>query len=230
MTDENNLELSFSKSLKESDSRWFCPTPSRLLVVLLIVEGILLLSEPWFPKAWAMLICMASVIAAMALMLLWFLLALFFRWRFQFSIRSLLVLTVAVAIPCSWLAVADQQARRQRELVNALRKLGCAVYHDYQWDRFCETGFPGQDGSDYFNDIRSVNCLHHEVTNQDLESLKELNQLQVLRLAETQITDAGLEKLKGLKQLKSLNLTKTRITDAGVAKLQKALPKCIIER
>ena len=30
---------------------------------------------------------------------------LIFRWRFQFSIRSLLVLTVAVAVPCSWLAV-----------------------------------------------------------------------------------------------------------------------------
>ena len=30
--------------------RWFHPTPSCLLVVLLVVEGILFFSERWFPK------------------------------------------------------------------------------------------------------------------------------------------------------------------------------------
>jgi hypothetical protein len=30
--------------------RWHQPTPGRLFVLLLVVEGILLLVEPWFPK------------------------------------------------------------------------------------------------------------------------------------------------------------------------------------
>ena len=43
-----------------------------------------------------MLIAVAVVGGAMLVMLLWFIVSLVFRWRFQFSIRSLLVLTVAV--------------------------------------------------------------------------------------------------------------------------------------
>jgi hypothetical protein len=40
----------------------------------------------------------------MLLMLVWFAIALVFGWRFQFSIRSLLVLTATAAVPCSWLS------------------------------------------------------------------------------------------------------------------------------
>ena len=91
--------------------RWFRLTPGCLVLGLLAVEGFLLLSEhfQWFAfnrhKGWTVLIGMADVVVAMLLMFLWFLAALIFRWRFQFSIRSLLLLTVVVAIPCSWLAV-----------------------------------------------------------------------------------------------------------------------------
>jgi hypothetical protein len=35
---------------KPPNLRWFHPTPARLLVILLVAEGILLLSQPWFPK------------------------------------------------------------------------------------------------------------------------------------------------------------------------------------
>ena len=38
-------------------------------------------------------------------MLAWFSAGLVFRRRFQFSVRSLLVLVVVVAVPCSWMAV-----------------------------------------------------------------------------------------------------------------------------
>ena len=71
---------------------------------LLALEGFLLLSErfEWFAfnrhKGWTVLIAVASVVVAMLLMFLWFLAALVFRWRYQFSIRSLLVLTVVVAV------------------------------------------------------------------------------------------------------------------------------------
>ena len=62
---------------------------------LLALEGFLLLSAwfRWFPfnqhKGWTVLICLATVGAALVLMFLWFLAALVFRLRFQFSILAL---------------------------------------------------------------------------------------------------------------------------------------------
>ena len=73
--------------------RWYRLTPDRVVVALLAVECLLLLSERfgWFAfsrhKGWAMLICFATVGAAFVLMFLWFLVAVLFRLRFQFSIR-----------------------------------------------------------------------------------------------------------------------------------------------
>ncbi len=87
--------------------RRFHPTPAWLVLGMLVMEGLLWLSERyrWFSfnehKGWTV----AVVAAAFFLMLGSFVASLLFRWRFQFSIRSLLVLTVAVAVPCSWLAV-----------------------------------------------------------------------------------------------------------------------------
>ena len=88
---------------KRRTLRWFHPTPGRSLIVLLVVEGLLLLSERfrWFPfndhKGWTVLIAVASAGAAFLAMILCCAIALVFRWPFQFSLRSLLALVVAVA-------------------------------------------------------------------------------------------------------------------------------------
>ena len=72
--------------------------PDRLILALLALEGFFLLSErfQWFAfnerKGWTVLVAGASVGLAIMLTLLWFVLSLFFRRRFQFSIRSLFVL------------------------------------------------------------------------------------------------------------------------------------------
>ena len=113
--------------------RWFSPTPGWLVLALLAVEGFLWLSErfQWFwfneKNGWTVLIAVASVGILLGLMLLWFAVALLLRWRFQFSIRSLLVLTVAVALPFSWLAVEMRQARRERQAAAAIQELGGKV-------------------------------------------------------------------------------------------------------
>ena len=111
-------------------TRRFSPTPAWLIFGLLVVEGLLWLSEryQWFwfneKKGWTVLIAVAVVGVAMLVMLLWFIVSLLFRWRFQFSIRSLLVLTVAVAMPCSWLGVEMKKAREQRNAGAAIDNLG----------------------------------------------------------------------------------------------------------
>ena len=58
------------------------------------------------------------------------------------------------------------------------------------------------------------------VTDADLEYLKGLTNLQVLRLADTQVTDAGLQHLKGLTRLQWLWLSGTQVTDAGLEHLK----------
>ena len=112
--------------------RWYCPTPGWLVLGSLAVTGLLFLSERgrWCPfnehKGWTVLIAVAGVGTAGVLMLIWFVVALVFRWQLQFGIRSLLALTLAVALPCSWLAVEMKAAREQQSAAEAIKKLGGA--------------------------------------------------------------------------------------------------------
>ena len=108
-------------------TRWFRSAPDRCVLGLLALEGFLLLSawSRWFAfnqhKGWTVLICLASVGAALVLMSLWFLAALVFRLRFQFSMLSLmLLLPVVVAIPFAWLETEMNAAKKQREAVAAM--------------------------------------------------------------------------------------------------------------
>ena len=113
---------------------------SAFVLLVLLLEGFLILSQhfQWFAfnghKSWTVLICLAMVGAAFVLMFLWFLVALLFRLRFQFTIRSLLLLTLVVAISFSWLAVARQQAEKQRVVVAEIQGAGGKANYDYQRD------------------------------------------------------------------------------------------------
>ncbi len=121
----------------QSRVRWFHLTSGRVVIGLLAVEGLLRLSErfqwPAWHKGYAVLAAVASVGLTMLLMLLWLVLAIALRRRFQFSIRSLLVLTVAVALPCSWLAVEKGAANQQRLVADEINKAGGFVRYDYEF-------------------------------------------------------------------------------------------------
>ncbi len=215
--------------------RWFRPTPDRIVLGLLAVEGFLLLSEwfQWFAfnhhKGWTVVICLATVGAAFVLMFLWFLAALAFRLRFQFSILSLFVLTVVVAVACSWLAVARKQARKQEEVVKDILAAGGWVAYDYQRD---PDGFeiPGAKppepawlrkvlGSDLFDTVTGVYLTGAEVGDAWLQHLEGLTQLRGLCLSDTKVSDAGLDHLKGRAQLEWLYLDGTKVGDAGMQNL-----------
>ncbi len=65
----------------------------------------------------------------------------------------------------------------------------------------------------------------------DLGVLCELPHLQTVQLTGAGFTDAGLRQIEGLKGLLNLILMDCpNITPAAVERLQKALPKCKIER
>ena len=111
-------------------------TPGRLLPVLLATEGCVWLADwlRWIPKGYGVLIAVAGVGVFLLLMFLWFIVALFFRWRFQYSLLSLLTLVLAVALPCSWLATEMKMAKGQREWVDEITKAGGGAGYDYQYD------------------------------------------------------------------------------------------------
>ncbi len=208
--------------------RWFRITPDRVVLGLLAMEGLLFLSKrfEWSAfsqqKGWTEVLTVELVGVILLVMLLWFGASLVFRWRFQFSILSLLLLTVVVAIPCRWLA----EAWMQGEAAEAIKKAGGTVGYDNGigpsggWVSGLTP--PGPPwlltllGKDPFINVTEVDFIGLEFGDAELEHVKRLTQLRWLCLTGTKVSDAGLRQLKGLTQLQWLWLNGTKISDAGL--------------
>ena len=232
--------------------RWYRLTPDQRIVGLPILVSLLWLSQRghWFSftqhKGWTVLIAVAAVLAAMVLLALGFLFCLLFRRRFQFSLRSLLIFTLAVALVCNWLAVEMRQAREQKELVKAM---GERTWVYYDWKHSGPSPQPPEPmwlrnllGNDFFDTVVRVGsdsftddglqyltgmtqlqgvCLHRSpLTGTGLQHLAGMTQLEFLSLNGTQVTDAGFQCLTGLTQLQTLELSGTQVTDAGLQHLK----------
>jgi hypothetical protein len=103
------------------------------------------------------------------------------RW-FQFSLWTLLVFVTLCAFPYSWLAVKLHQAKRQRETVAEIVKLGGRVTYDWQFDE--ERNYlPGAQ-------MRTPKWLRSLLGDDLFQSVSEAI------LSSTQITDAGVKKLQ----------------------------------
>ncbi|MGD0898054.1 MAG: hypothetical protein ABR915_09490 [Thermoguttaceae bacterium] len=205
--------------------RWYHLTPDRLILALLALVCLLWLSERlgWLPwhKGWTVLAAVASVGVALLFFFLWLVAALVFRLRFQFSIRSLLVLTVAVAIPCSWLAMEIKKAKEQKATVE-----GMAVGYDWETDAYgslLPNAQPPEPqllrellGNDFFDQVAAASIRDDA----QMERVKGLSRLCNV-MGETQVTDAGLKHLEGLSQLRVLNLVNSKITDGGLQHLER---------
>ena len=119
-----------------TQTRWFHLTPGRFVLGLLAVEGLLWLSDRFgwlgWHKGYAVLTGVAVVGVGMLGMFVWFAVALIFRLRFQYGLRSLLVLVVVVALPFSWLAAEMKKAKQQKAAVEALATPGLSSRHDWE--------------------------------------------------------------------------------------------------
>jgi hypothetical protein len=220
----------------KSRLRWLRLTPERLVIGLLLLEVLLWLSERfrWFGfnqhKGCTVLIGVTCFLAFLVLVFFWFIGALLLRWRFQFSIRTLLLLTIVVPIPCSWLASEMRAARRQEEAVEAIRRSGGIVMYDWE-TKARQPGNPLQPprsawlrtllGDAFFAMVTEVYLEKADTTDGDLERLKGLTHLQVLFLDGMKVSDVGLEHLKALTQLRHLRLENgTKVGDAGLEHLK----------
>ena len=167
------------------------------------------------------------------------------RW-YQFSLRTLMIFTLACAVSAGWLGKRMEQKRKEREAVAAIVNLGGAVHYDYQRGEgprpsWRLRGDPSGSawlrkllGENFFSEIEFVGFAPRPETKDAavvtaIESLKGMTRLQFLYLAGTKINDDRLENLNALTQLQGLELGKTKVSEAGIEKLQKALPNCKIE-
>jgi hypothetical protein len=212
----------------------FHPTPGWLVILSLAMTGFLYLSEQcqWFEfnemKGWTVLIAVASVGAVLLGMLLWFAVATAFRQHFQFSIRSMLALVAAIAVPCSWLASEMREPKQEREAAKAIEKAGGRASWGQRWSTGQPLGPNGEVpraepkwlrkllGDDFFSGVFQVSFENIKVTDADLVHLEALRYLDELSLNNTEVTDVGLKHIKGLRHLMMLRLDKTRVTDAGL--------------
>jgi hypothetical protein len=219
---------------------WLRLTPRHVVLALLAVEMLMLLSEHIRTnpvndyKGWAVLGALEVLAAALAFLLLWFFLALFFSLRFQFSIGSLLLFAVAAALPFSWLAKEMEQARRQKQIVETITQNGGKVEYDcWRTDmpislRLARGGLLRLPPPSYWQDLLGVDFFADAVVvkvrgDVDLRSLEGLSHVAMLSFDHA--TDEGLEAVGRLTSLESLafggNVTNAGLTHIkGLTKLE----------
>jgi hypothetical protein len=223
----------------EPKLRWFHSTPSRFLLIILAWEGVLFLFEQfhWVQKGWSVIIAIASLGAALSFLILWFIFALLFHWRFRYGIRTLIATTVVVAIPFSWLAVEMKKAREQRLIADEIIQSGggCMRFGGGQGlpmppgDLMMlreRLGLSDLLGRDFFSEIGEVILYKSKDIDTALEHLEYLKSLGTLRIFESPITDTGMNHLKKLNQLGYLCILETDISAENIKQLQQELPNC----
>lgn len=84
-----------------------------LLLALLVAEGCLFMSGQFRSFAnlnlWPLLLALGSVVVGTPVVLLWFGFTVFYRRRSPFTVRTLLLLIVAVVMPAAWLAIIGKE-------------------------------------------------------------------------------------------------------------------------
>jgi hypothetical protein len=201
----------------------------------------------WFvalPKGWAVLADIASIGAGLGCLFFWFVYSVVFGQRFQFSLRSLFILAIVVAIPCGWLRSACAAARRQREAVAAVKRFWCGeVTYDFEADEYGQprsglaprarrTWVVNRLGDDFFAEVVGVGigdqffdngsppCEGDVVrTERDLEPLKEFAHLRYFRLCFNfgyAVGGLDLDKVPSIRHVLWLDLTSTKVTDASL--------------
>ena len=179
------------------------------------------------------------------------------RW-FRYSLRTLLLMIVAISVALGWFTARMKAAKRQQAAVATIVSLSGVVVFDDQPDDLTAAPTPSPVpgwlrnllGDDFFRtavhviafndatmeavqelpEIRRLDFVGGPATDAGLVHARRLSRLETLNLSDTQITDAGLEQLTGLTRLRKLCLRGTAVTDEGVGRLQQALPHCEIQR
>jgi hypothetical protein len=151
------------------------------------------------------------------------------RW-YQFRLRTLLVVTLALGVFFAWIGSRVQRARKNREanariykVKTALEKaggrvgLGYAERPDWLGRLLGDRAVVHVNGVTW-SPLRGGNPAAFDGA--ALVHLAGLTNLRKLSLYNTSVTDAGLKHLEGLTNLRELYLSGTRVTDGGLERLE----------
>lgn len=149
------------------------------------------------------------------------------RWP-RFSVRSLLLLIVLIAVPLAW---KFNQVRNQRLVVAEITNLnGQIIYHhEMRQVRMARQTAepPGPKwlrallGEDFFAALVWMEINDPRVSDETIALVSTLPDLKELHIRSDQLSDRGLGHLAGLKTLKYLNLVGRQITDNGLEQIAK---------
>lgn len=205
-------------------------TPGVALVVLLGLELGWLCGAPaaeslsYAQRGWPTLGLVLIAVSGLSLLGVWFTVAAIRRRKFQFGLRTFLLLIVCAAIPLARLARGAHQARRFQALQASLFDAGVIASSD---DLTAGSEFPWRFGFQSAESLLPPKIYGIFVTPQPLEihgvlssnrlpveHFETLATLQFLTLSEVQ--DAETPRLGRLKNLKYLHLSGP-LTDAGLS-------------
>lgn len=145
--------------------------------------------------------------------------------RFQFGLRSLLVLITALGV---WLGFTVDAARRQREVVAAIEAVGGAVAYDWEVDDDLtkpsgRSEPPGPArlrrllGDEYFQSVEGVFFAEQlDLDDDQVPPFEQLKTIKYLAFGSTRVSDRILPRVTSLPRLKFLDITTTLVTDEGL--------------
>ena len=143
-----------------------------------------------------------------------------FRTRFQFSLRTLLVVVTFCAVLCSGQSWWRQVQRQRESIRQECRGLDC----DLNWDTAHWWSIYPTWASLTPNNYFHLNRLSDgdEITDEQLNRLRpHLRYVETLFLDGTAVTDRDLEHFEDMTELRTLGLGSTRVTDVGLSHLPK---------
>jgi hypothetical protein len=147
------------------------------------------------------------------------------RRPLQFSILSMLLLTVVVAAGAGWYAIALEYIRLQQNALNAL------------------SGFSPRHYNDICGSVRNLDFAAKlalspssappanttpNITDADIALIKPFHRLGSLSLIGCDITDAAIPDLVALRSLHDLWISGTKVTPEGLERLKKEMPHTAI--
>lgn len=153
------------------------------------------------------------------------------RRRFlQFSLKTLLLLTFAVAVSCAWFKAKLDRKERERTAIAEIRKNGGTAGHVWrQWppgpwsiDMKIPPGpkwLRKRLGDDFFSDVVAVSVSGDQITAEWLTHLEPLTEMTVAHFTWTRITNDGVRYMTRFKKITELRLDRT-VTDDGLACLK----------
>ncbi len=217
----------------------FAITLDRVLVGLLLVEGLLFLSDQydWFAinrrKGWTVLIAVAVVGGVLLLTALWAMASwVVARWTrgrpFQFGLRSGLLLVLVAGLVCGWLGSAIEQARWLAEIRKGILKAkGGNVGKSSRTDAI-PNWLTRLLGSDFFVVVTEATAIDDNGLLQ-IARLSDLERLQIdgwghydpkALVPSPQFSMEGLGRIESIAGLKFLSLYGNDLSSKEVASLR----------